>query len=251
MLEDSAVALVTGSSSGIGKAIAQRLARDGYRVVVHGRDEDRTQQIAAEIREAGGSALPVVADLTHSPEVERVVKALHGEWGRADVLVNNAGTAESSGSFETTPAENWRKMLGINLDSAMEMTQQCLPLLRQSPAGSIVQVASNLAIAAIPGLAAYSAAKAGLLGFTRGLAVELGPDRIRVNAVCPGLVATPLTTGRPDFDQHRTLFEQGCALGRIGQPEDIAGAVAFLAGKDASWMTGQALVIDGGSTIAG
>jgi NAD(P)-dependent dehydrogenase (short-subunit alcohol dehydrogenase family) len=247
-LEDQAV-LVTGASSGIGRAIALRLAAAGTRVVVHGRDAGRVESTVAAATEAGGRALPALGDLTDEESVRGVVRTAAEAFGELHGIVNNAGAALRGRTLEHTGPAEWSAMLETNLGSAWRVCRAGIEELRRRGGGSIVHVSSNLAAVAIPGLAAYIAAKGALSSLTRAMAVELGPAGIRVNAVCPGLVETEATAGHPGFDEQRAVYAAGSALGRIGRPQDVAGVVAFLLGPDAAWMTGQNLIVDGGYTI--
>lgn len=242
------VALVTGGGTGIGRAIARRLAEEGARVVVAGRRPVPLDETVGLIRGAGGDAEAVRGDLTDEVDAKRIVAETVRLYGSLSVLVNNAGSIRRDRPAGATTSAEWRELLDANLSSAFFVSRAALPKL-QDAGGAIVNVASTLAVVSVPGTAAYQAAKAGLLGLTRSMAVDYAP-KVRVNAVLPGLVHTPLSyVDRPEFDELRPQFERSHPMGRIGRPEDVAGAVAYLASADAAWVTGTNLVVDGGFSI--
>lgn len=236
------VALITGAGHGIGRAVAERLAAEGARVVVGDLDEQAASTVAAALAptEAVGTHLDVHA----TSSVEAAVALAVAEFGRLDVLVNVAGGSVAVPGFESLTDETWNDMLDLNLTGAMRCIRAALPHLRARPEGAaIVSVSSVNGLAAF-GETAYSAAKAGLGVLTRNLAVELGPVGIRVNVVAPGTVRTRVWDGQAGgADRLRPLYP----LGRVGEPTDIAAAVAFLASDDAAWITGVTLPVDGGA----
>jgi 3-oxoacyl-[acyl-carrier protein] reductase len=246
------VALVTGASRGIGRAIAHKLAGDGAFVLVHGRKPGGDSDgVAREIQAAGGSAACVYAELLEDDGPEKLqqqadsllLQAL-GDPG-IDVLVNNAGVIRRETIESVTHAE-FDRTLGVNLRAPFFLIQQLLPRLRDG--GRIVNVSSMGTRVAYPTMAAYSPAKAGLEALTRLLAVHLGPRGITVNAVAPGLTDTgmnPLSPGTPAADQAIATI----ALGRLGQPADIADVIAFLASEEARWVTGQCIEVSGGQRL--
>lgn len=242
------VALVTGGGTGIGRAIARRLAEEGALVVVAGRRPTPLDETVGLIRGAGGDAEAVRGDLTQEADARRAVEEAIRLYGSLSVLVNNAGSIRRDlPAGATSPAE-WRQLIDSNLTSAYLVSRAALPKLSRSDA-AIVNVASTLALVSVPGTAAYQAAKAGLLGLTRSMAVDYAP-KVRVNAVLPGLVHTPLSyVDRPEFDELLPSLEKSHPMGRVGRPEDVAGAVAYVASADAAWVTGTTLVVDGGFSI--
>lgn len=240
-------ALVTGSSRGIGRASAQALARDGAQVLIHySRGEAEAQAVVAEIRAAGGRAEAAGADLPAADgphTLERQVREIVG--GRLDILVANAGVSVA-GSIEDTTVEAFDSMFAVNVRAPFFLVQQLLPVMGNG--GSIVLLSSLAARAAVDQLPAYAATKGAVDTLVKHFASALGGRGIRVNAVAPGIVETDMSKfARTDAGRSNALGIQ--ALQRVAQPDDIAGAVAFLASDDARWVTGDTLHVDGGSKI--
>lgn len=244
---DDKVAVVTGASSGLGVAMARGLAEAGADVVLGARRIDGLQTTEALVRQAGRQAMSVATDVADPDDCRALAQAAAGHFGRVDVLVNNAGVGSAVPATRETP-EEFRSVVDVNLHGAYWMAQACAPHMPRG--SSVVNVASVLALttAGLP-QAAYAASKAGLLGLTRDLAQQWGSRRgIRVNAVAPGYFPSEMTDqnepGYLDRQAQRTL------LGRLGQPEELAAAVVFLACPASSYVTGATLVVDGGYTIA-
>lgn len=240
------VAVVTGASRGIGAAIARQLAADGAAVVVnYASSREAAESVVAEIARSAGSAIAIQGDLAKPGDVERLFSEVRRAFGRLDILVNNAGIYEFAPLDEVTP-EHFHRQFDLNVLGLLLATRAAGRLF--GPAGgSVINVSSVVSTARLPGAAVYSATKAAVDAITRALASELGPRKVRVNAVNPGMVETEgVRAAGLHAGEFRTQVEAQTPLGRIGQPRDIAPAVAFLASDDASWITGETLYIAGG-----
>ena len=236
-------ALVTGGSAGIGKAIAARLYREGAEVYICGRSAKKLVAAAKEIGEIG--AFP--CDVTKRVDLNQLFRRIR----RLDILVNNAGGMTHFGGFDDADDRTWRRTFDWNLFSAVEVTRRALPLLRKSK-GSIVNIASEVGKQPFHMGPDYCAAKAALLSFSKSLSNELAPEGIRVNAVCPGPVVTDswsrnVKSAAEMKRNIRRAVKERVPLGRIGEPDDVAGIVAFLCSRHASWITGAAIAADGGA----
>jgi 3-oxoacyl-[acyl-carrier protein] reductase len=249
------VAIVTGagSSGGIGFAIARRLWTDGFDLVIASttaRIEDRASELRqTALGQAGGEVAGFVGDLTSSALADTLVGNALAHFGRLDVLVNNAGLTsvsdpEVSAPIDTTDDQTWHATIARNLDSAFFVTRAAVPVMRAARYGRIVNLASvSGPLLAYPGDAAYHAAKAGMLGLTRSVALDTARDGITVNAVAPGWIATGSAT------EAELGYGQATPVGRSGTPDEVAGLVGYLAGEGAAYVTGQLLVLDGGNSI--
>ena len=241
------VALVTGASRGIGRAIAQRLAADGARVGVnYAQNRAAAEETAAAITQAGGEALLLPADVADKAAVDAMVAALTGGWGRLDILVNNAGITRDT-LLLRLGEEAWDAVLDTNLRGAYLCAKAALrPMLRSG--GRIINVSSVVGQIGNPGQTNYAAAKAGLIGFTMALAREVASRRITVNAVAPGYIATDMTAQiKPEA---AAKLQEMIPLGRLGQAAEVAELVAFLASDRAAYITGQTIRVDGGMVMA-
>ncbi|HEV3153283.1 MAG TPA: glucose 1-dehydrogenase [Candidatus Baltobacteraceae bacterium] len=244
ILEDQ-VAIVTGASRGIGRAVAEDLARNGANVVLAGRDRaalDETSQ-ACQAARSGAKTLIVTGDVADQPAVERFVQQTLEAFGRVDIAVANAGQSVDSLLLRLKP-ETLEQMLSVNLKSAFYLCGAVAKPMMKQRRGSIVLMSSIAGIMGNVGQAAYAASKAGLLGLAKSLAKELGSRNIRVNAVAPGIIETAMTEKMTD--EMRDFLLKQTALGRPGKPEDISGVVTFLCSQAAGYITGQTLVVDGG-----
>ena len=237
------IILVTGGNSGIGRAIALRAAAEGARVAITGRDLTKGARVLAELQAAGAEAAFIAASLGEEAPAADLVAAVTARFGGIDVVVNNAGssTRYSDIRAEDGPGERLRKVMRINFDAAYHVAAHALPVLRARGGGSIVNISSTAAIHGTWGT--YGIAKAALEALTRALAVQGAPHRIRANGISPGWIATGVTGGHEEVDRAASLF------GRMGTPDEIARAAVFLASSEASFVTGQTLIVDGGLTI--
>ncbi len=244
------VAIVTGAASGIGRAIAQALAREGARVAVADLNETGGAEAARAIEKDGGTARAWRVDVTDAAAVAATVQAVVSTWGAVDVLVNNAGWDTPMPFVETTP-EFWDRILAINLRGAIACTHAVLPHMIRQGHGKIVSIASDAGRVGSTGEAVYSAAKGGLIAFTKTIAREVARHRINVNCVCPGPSDTPLF--RNEFAKVNPKLAESLTRvipwGRLGTPEDVAPAVVFLASDEAGFITGQTLSVSGGLTM--
>lgn len=253
-------ALVTGAGSGIGRAIALRLAAAGHAVSLAGRRAGPLEAVASEIAAAGGEALAVAGfDVTDKAAVDAGVKRSIGRFGAIAVLVNCAGEAPSA-PFDKTGLDVWNRVIGINLTGAFLTTQAALPSIREAGQGRIVNVASTAGLTGYPYVSAYCASKHGVVGLTRALALELAKSDVTVNAVCPGFTDTPLLDGAVETitgktgrspEEARAGLARSNPQGRLVTPAEVADTVLWLAGERTSAVTGQAIVVAGGEVLAG
>ena len=237
-------AFVTGASRGIGRAIAKKLALDGYRVGVNYlKEEEKARALVDELRSLGCEALAVQADVSDGAAVTAAIRTVEREFSSVDLLVNNAGIAQQD-LFQYTDAALWRRLFAVNVDGAYNAIQAVLPEMIARQSGAIVNISSMWGLRGASCEVGYSATKAAIIGLTRSLAMELAPSHIRVNCVAPGVIRTDMVEklGQETMD----ALQEQTPLGRLGTPEDIANAVAFLAGDGASFITGQILTADGG-----
>jgi 3-oxoacyl-[acyl-carrier protein] reductase len=240
-------ALVTGGSQGIGAAIAKELAAAGAHVAVAARSADRAEQVAGEIRDAGGSAEALALDVSDPGSVSAAFKGLVERHGKLDIVVNNAGITED-GLILRMPKEAWDKVVATDLTGVFLVSQEAVKtMMRKKVAGRIVNITSVVGLMGNAGQTNYSAAKAGVVGFTMALAREVGSRGITVNAVAPGYIETSMTS-KLSPEQKAALSAQ-IVLGRLGTPADVAGAVLFLASDGAAYVTGTCLNVSGGLFI--
>lgn len=253
MSEAERIVVITGGASGIGRASALRLGRDGFAVAVWDLDRHGADAVAGEIRDCGGRAAAVLCDVCERNSVEEAAAATVAELGRPWGLVNNAGIDRLSPFKDSRPAD-WRLILDVNLVGALHVTHVLLPGMIEAGRGRILCISSDAARVGSTGEAVYAAAKAGLLGFVKTLARESARHGIAVNALCPGPTDTNLLAdvrARPNGERIIEAMARSIPMGRIAQPDDIAGAVAFFLSEDASYVTGQVLSVSGGLTMAG
>jgi NAD(P)-dependent dehydrogenase (short-subunit alcohol dehydrogenase family) len=248
------VAIVTGAAMGIGKACAAALSRAGASVVIADIDVAVGEATRAEIAAAGGEAVFVRCDVTRLTDIEAAAAAAVERFGGVDILVNNAARA-IGGKVDEIDEESWGTVISTNLSSVWRGMKVCVPLMKQRGGGAIVSMSSVQALTGFSGWAAYAAAKGGINSLTQQAAIDLAPHRIRVNAVAPGTIMTPLNEKvfreHPDPDALIRMWNAAHPLGRFGQPEEVAEAVLFLASDRASFITGTILRVDGGLLVKG
>jgi 3-hydroxybutyrate dehydrogenase len=251
------VAFITGGGKGIGEAIAYALARQGVRVAVAARTRSDVERVAGSICNNGGEALGVVCDATKPDSIASAIEQTKKEFGSIDILINNAG-ASTSHKFIDHPDELWHQMIDANLNSTYYVTKAVVPMMIEAKWGRIINIASIASKIGGKYIAAYTAAKHGVLGLTRALAIELVSYNITVNAVCPGYVDTPMTdraveniTTRTKLsaDEARAALEKLSPQNRLIEPEEVAAVVVMLIGDEARGITGQAINVDGGQVM--
>ena len=245
------VAVITGSSKGIGKAIAMHLALSGARVVVSSRKAPACEEAAAEIRKAGGDATVIPCNISDKTQCERLITETKKQVGPVDVMVCNAASNPYYGPNEKLPDDVFMKVMHNNILSNMWLTNLCLPDMRARKDGSIIIVSSIGGVRASTVIGAYCISKAADMQLARNLAAEYGPDNIRVNTIAPGLVTTDFARALYEDPQKRAAREAATPLRRLGVPDDIAGLAVLLAGKAGAFITGQTFIADGGTTIGG
>jgi 3-oxoacyl-[acyl-carrier protein] reductase len=252
------VALVTGGSKGIGKAIAEEFAKEGAHVSICARGAHALASTATALRRYGVTVAATPADVTNAADIQQVIDATLSQCGRLDILVNNAGDGVFGHSLDT-PDEQWRYVLEVNLQSAVRFTRGVVPWMRQHGGGRIINIAASAARTVFSAaMVDYGAAKAGVLLFSRAMAIELAPANILVNAVCPGFIYSPLADRLADAatarlgvhsrDEVRQVFQERTLVKRIGHPDEVAAVVVFLASARAAYITGSIYDVDGGLT---
>ena len=246
------VALITGGGTGIGRAIAELFAKEGAKVAISGRRAEKLEEVIQTITANGGEAIAIPGDVTNEEAAKQMVMAPIDRWKRLDVLVNNAGMGELADLHETTP-EQWDLVMDVNVRGIYRICKYAIPEMIKAGGGSIIHIASVSGIVGHKKLHVYCASKGAVINLTRAMAISYGPQNIRVNAVSPGTVNTPLTrsgleeTGKTWDELVESLIPE-YALKRLGQPIDIAYGCLYLASDESSWVTGTNLVIDGGFT---
>jgi len=249
---DGRIAIVTGSSRGIGKATAIVFAREGAKVVVNYRQQKgKAEEVVRKIREAGGTALAFQADVADRSAVKKMVEKAISEFGGVDILVNNAGLSRGGGPLAELIDEDFDSMLNTNVKGVLTCTQVAVPHMMKRHYGKIVNISSvaGLGTSILPGNLLYASTKAAVNILTKRLALELGPHGIYVNAIAPGLIRTDMSLGgrsASERSQRVRYFEGRTMLHRIGEPEDIAKAALFLASDESNFITGQVIAVDGG-----
>lgn len=242
------VALVTGGGTGIGKAIALAFAREGAKVAVAGRRREKLQETVHEVEKAGGDGLAVACDVSNGKDAERAVRETAKNFGKLNVLVNNAGVLHVA-TIEGTSDAEWDRLMTINLKGPFLMCRAALPEFRKAGGGAIVNVGSVLGLIGMKDRAAYCASKGGVTLLTKAMALDHGHENVRVNCICPSVVETELVAGLFASEAGEALRKariQTIPIGRMGKPEDVAEIAVFLASEESSWLTGAAIPLDGG-----
>ncbi len=245
------VVIVTGAAMGIGKGIAQVFAREGAKVVLADVNADVGRATEAELKRAGGDVFFVRCDVSNEEHVKALISAAIDKYGALHALVNNAGIGVYKTVLDTT-SEEWDRCLAVNLKGVFLCSKYAIPHLKAAGGGAIVNIASVHSYQNVGGTAPYAASKGGVVALTRVMAIDYGRDKIRVNAICPGWIDTPLIQGifaeDPNPQQAKQAVERRQVLGRLGTPEEVGKAAAFLASDEASYITGASLMVDNGMT---
>ncbi len=247
---DKRVAVITGAASGIGRATAIRFAGEGAAVLIADLNQEGGEATVRDCKENGGDAIFQRADVAQEADIQAAIARAVKEFGRLDIIYNNAGLGGAVGPIEQITAENWDRTMAILLRAPFLGIKHAAPEMRKVGGGSIISTASVAGLRGGPGLHAYCAAKAGVINLTRSASLELAKDKIRVNCICPGGINTPLIYNRIPgggevASQFLSLFQP---IRRAGRPDDIAAMALFLASDDAEWISGQAMIVDGGLT---
>ena len=247
------ITLITGAGGGIGRAAATLFAREGATVVVNDWNAASAEETVQRIREAGGEALFVEADVSEPAQVEAMIQRTVETYGKLDVLYNNAAVGYSApmtnGSVLDISPEDWDRVMAINLRSVYLGCKHAIPVMVRQGGGAIINTASIMALRAMPGADGYTAAKGGILSLSRTLAKQFGPEGVRVNVLCPGTTATPMIGYPLEISEDVSVETSYIPLGRLARPEDMAYAALYLASDEAAFVTGAVLVVDGGQTI--
>lgn len=244
------VGIITGAGSGIGEVTAKLFANEGATVVLVGRNLDKLNRVVSEIKKNGKNAVAIRADISNESEVQTVAEQTIRQLDRIDILVNNAGIINDPVQFHQTTDRVWNELINTNLIGTFRMTRAVLPSMMERKAGSIVNVSSVAGMKAtekVP-LAVYNTTKAGIIMFTKSIALEYSQYKIRCNCVCPGTIRSPFLQPYLEDEKARKVLDAAQPLGRIGEPYDVASAILYLASDEAGWVTGAVLVVDGGIT---
>jgi 3-oxoacyl-[acyl-carrier protein] reductase len=241
------VAIVTGAGGGVGGATAKRLASEGTKVVLIGRNRAKLTKVISEVNDRK-NLLAVTADITKEAEVLNAIEQAISAFDRIDILVNNAGALNDPTPFHLMTDDQWSELINTNLIGTFRITKAVLPIMIERRKGSIVNISSVLGIRAIPNVpfSVYGATKAGVIMFTRSVAVEYGQYNIRCNCIAPSTIRSPIIEPYFQDENAKKILESSFPLHRIGDPEDISGAVCYLSSDDAKWITGTILTVDGG-----
>ncbi|MCG2592411.1 SDR family oxidoreductase [Ramlibacter sp. XY19] len=244
------VALVTGAAGGLGFAMAEALAQHGAQVMLSDLDPVRCEAAAAQLRGRGLAASAHAFDVADQAQCESAVDAVLARFGRLDTLVSNAGIEGPVGPMRTGTPRDWERVLGINLLASVWLTSRAIPAMAEAGGGSVILVASIAGLRGTRAIGPYGVSKAGLVQLARSLAVEWGPRNVRVNAICPGLIETPFAAQLLADQEFMARRLAATPLRRPGQPEEVAGLAVMLAARAGGFITGQALVVDGGTLVS-
>ncbi|HXV45369.1 MAG TPA: SDR family NAD(P)-dependent oxidoreductase [Nitrososphaera sp.] len=241
------VAIVTGAGGGVGKAISKRLASEGCRVVLLGRDKNKLQKAASEVGDKRNT-MTVITDINKEAEVLSAVEQTIKAFDRIDILVNNAGIINDPLPFHKMTEDQWNDLVETNLFGTFRMTKAVIPVMMKNGGGSIINISSVLGIRSIPKvpLSVYGVTKAGVIMFTKSIAVEYGQHKIRCNCVAPSTIRSSIIEPYLQDEEAKKVLESTFPLRKVGEPEDIAGAVAYLCSDDSKWVTGTVMMVDGG-----
>lgn len=245
------VALITGSSRGIGKAIAEAYAEHGARVVISSRKAEACEQVAKELTDKGYEAIAVPCHIGDKGELQKLVDATMAQWGRIDILVCNAATNPVYGSMTELTDEAFDKIMATNVKSTWQLCNMVVPQMAERGDGAVILLSSIAALRGNTVIGAYGVSKAAEAALARNMALEWGPSNVRVNAIAPGLVKTDFARALWEDPERRQRIENQTPLRRIGEPEDIAGVALFLGSRMGAYVTGQTIVADGGETVVG
>ena len=242
---DGKVAVISGASRGLGKAMALALAAAGARIALVSRDEDQLAAVVSDIAEGGGESRLFLADVTREEDVRRAQGEIINAFGRADILINNAGINIRRQVIDYT-LEEWNRVIATNLTSVFLMCRSFVPFMKETGYGRVINITSIMSRVSLPGRGAYTASKAGMLGVTRTLSLELAPYSITVNGISPGLFATEMNTALIEKPEIYNDLTSRIPLGRWGNPKEIGDLAVYLCSPEASFITGTDIVIDGG-----
>lgn len=249
---DGKVAVITGAASGIGRGSALCLAKEGAAVVVADLNSQGGEQVISEIAAAGGRAVFQHTDVSSEPEIKTAVERAVKEYGHLDIIFNNAGLVGAVGPIEAVSADDWDRTIAVLLRSVFLGIKYAVAPMRKAGGGSIISTSSVASFLPSAYGAAYAAAKGGVISLTRAAALQLGRDHIRVNCICPGAINTPIWGSLPALSDPAAvahLLDHAQTIPRVGRPEDIASMVLYLASDESQWVTGTAMIVDGGLTV--
>ncbi|WP_169545502.1 glucose 1-dehydrogenase [Sneathiella aquimaris] len=246
------VAIITGAGSGFGEGMAIRFAEEGAKIVVSDINEEAAKRVAKDITENGGTAIVDVTDVSSAADVAAMTKNTLDAFGQVDILVNNAGMPQRNGSMFDVDEETFQKIYDVNVKSIFLTTKSVVPVMLEQGGGNIINIASTAALSPRPGLVWYNSSKGAVVTMTKAMAVELAPQQVRVNALCPVIAQTGMTVefmGGVDTQEIRDKFVSTIPLGRMNTPRDLANAALYFASDEASFITGVAMEVDGGRCI--